>query len=256
MMRISTAISIIITLNLFIIQTIFANIDKPQDTFIVGVQSHNDIAFDGLESKSVCKRMFFDFLLDFAKANNINLEYKKLKKRDRMKGFLNHEVDFRFPDNPYWSAATKRNQEVIYSNPIYYYIEGLFIRSEDVEKLNDLNKIKNIGIIGDIVPWFLHHNVEIQKTKLTQLLKNKLLIKALVSGEIDAAYSDFYWGNFTIKELELEDKIVFAKNLPNINDYYHLSTIKHPEIVEKFNIWARDNIDDLKESIKRCYSKY
>ena len=256
MMRISTAVSIIITLNFLIIQTIFANIDKPQDTFIVGVQSNNDIAFDGYKNKFRCEKIFFDFLLTFAKNNNFNLEYRELNKTDRIHSFLNHDIDFRFPDNPTWSAATKRNQEVIYSDPIYYYVEGLFIRNEDVEKFNHLKDIKKIGIAGDVVPWFLHHNVEIQKMKLVQLPKNRLLMKALLSGEVDAAYSDFYLGDFTINELELENKITFAKNLPNINDYYYLSTIKHPEIVDKFNLWMHDHIHDLKKVIKECHSGY
>jgi hypothetical protein len=222
---------------------VFAQEEQVKKIFIVGVQSNNEFPLYNFDPKIGFEGVFKKFFDNFAKEEGIEFIYKTLPKNQMLKAFLNGDVDFKFPDNPFWSSAIKRSKEVVYSNPVYYYVEGIFTKKE--QKFEGLDKVKSLGVVGEIVPWSLHHDVEARKIKITKSNSCKLLIKELMDGDIEGAYCNYHVANYYIEKFGLEDKIAFSENLPNVNDYYYLATIKHPEIVERFNNWVERNRFDI-----------
>jgi polar amino acid transport system substrate-binding protein len=239
------SIFLLIILNLFIIPNVFANKEQVKDTFIVGVQSNNEYPLYNFNQKDGFEGIFKKVLEDFAIEHKIKFIYKTLPKREMLRAFLDGEIDFRFPDNPFWSSAIKRSKKVIYSEPVHYYIEGIFTRKE--KNFHNLEKIKSLGIVGDVVPWSLYHYLEARKMTITKSNNCKLLIKELIDGDIEAAYCNYHVANYYIEKFALQKTIEFATDLPYVDDYYYLSTIKHSQILTKFNLWIEKNRNKLKK---------
>ena len=244
------SIFLIIILNLFVIQNVFAHKEQVKKIFIVGVQSNNEFPLYHFDQKNGFQGIFHSFLNSFASESGIEFKYKTMHKKEMMQAFLNGEIDFKFPDNPLWSSAIKRSKKVIYSKPIHYYVEGMFTKKD--KNFNNLEKIKSLGIVGEVVPWSLYHYLEARKMTITKSISCKLLIKELIDGDIDAAYCNYHVGNYYIDKFGLNKQVEFAINLPNTDDYYYLSTITHQKILDKFNLWIEKNRD----KIKKEYNKF
>ena len=225
-------ISIIIVI-LAISQNLFAQQEQLKTSYIVGVQSADSSPLYNFNKSHEFGGSLKQKLDLFAAKNHINFIYKLYNKKDALKALINGEIDFRFPDNPFWSSAVKKNHNILYSNPITYYIEGLFVtRHSEIYNPDD---IKTLGVVGGILPWPLHHYTETRKMTLVKSNNCKLLIKKLIDRDIDAAYCNYEVGNYYIKQFNLANDIIFSHNLPMISDYYYLSTIKHQNIIKLFN---------------------
>jgi polar amino acid transport system substrate-binding protein len=243
------SIFLMIILNLLIIPNIFATNAQVKKTFIVGVQSNNEFPLYNFNPKVGFEGIFKKFFDDFAEEEGIKFIYKTLPKNKMLKSFLSGDIDFRFPDNPFWSSAVKRSKNIVYSSSIYYYIEGVFTKKE--QNFSGLDQMKSLGIVGEVVPWSLHHYIEARKITITKSDNCKLLIKELIDGDIEGAYCNYHVANYYIAKFGLQDKIIFAENLPNVDDYYYLATIKHPDLLERFNLWLEKNRVNLTAEYKK-----
>jgi polar amino acid transport system substrate-binding protein len=209
------------------------------ENYVVGVHNLYNFPLNYINNSNDFLGKYRNLLDKFAQDHNLKLTYKPLGKNDLLASFLNSEVDFKFPDNPFWSASRKKHKDVIYSIPISIALEGTFILSSNKNKFNKLNNIKTIGLIGDVISWSMHHDFELYKISTIKDTDCRNLIEKLLDKKIDAIYCNYDVVIDYIKEMNLEDLVYFNTNLPYIDDYYHLSTINHPEIIEKFNTWLK-----------------
>ena len=55
-----------------------------------------------------------------------------------------------------------------------------------------------------------------------------------------------------LEQMGQPDALVFAESLPHTKSAYHLSSLKHPEVIEAFNAWMEQNADTV-QSLKEEY---
>ncbi len=171
----------------------------------------------------------------FAKRGGYTFEYKA---RPVARLFLEYlkmdEFDFKYPDNSCWQIDMKKNKEVIYSQPVVKYLDGVMMLAE--RKGRGVKHLKTIGTIRGFTPWDYLDLIKVGKVDINESNGIIPLIKMTLIERIDGAYI-----NVDIARYQLENSfhkpnaLVFDPDLPHTKSFYHLSSIKHPEIIEEFD---------------------
>lgn len=163
-------------------------------------------------------------------------------------------IDAKFPDNPLWNKELKTNKNIKYSNSVLDYTDGVFILKKHKGKL--LKEIKTMGTISGFTPIPYLKEIESGKIKLEYSSGTTSLLKKLLLDKVDAIYLNKLIGICKLQKLSDGNNAMFDPSLPHSNSQYYLSSYKHPELIDSFNIFLKthkENILKIKyEYIDKC----
>jgi polar amino acid transport system substrate-binding protein len=180
----------------------------------------------------------------FSNKNQLDFHYTPLPIKRLYNYFLNSQtVDFKYPDNPNWNIKNKQGHKVYYSDEITYYVDGTFIHQDQILPLD----IVNLGVIRGFTPEPYLAQILADKIKVTEFSRSDHLLSALNHKRIDAAYMNVDVGKFQRSKSDFNLKVKFCSSLPLTKGSYYISTIKHPELLNKVNEFIRNNSDFIKE---------
>lgn len=194
-------------------------------------------------------------LLDmFAKSKNYTFVYSPYPIKRLYENFLNQKLDFKYPDNPYWSAKQKKYLNIKYSSKVVEYIDGVMVLPKNKNK--DISKLNNLGIVAGFTPFPYLKYIKDGKIKISEVFNyENMLIRALKNRE-DGIYSNIAVSKYYLKNiLNKEDMLVFDENLPHVRNYRYLSSIKYPHIIKEFNVFLKVHKKEI-NSLKRKYNIY
>jgi len=184
-------------------------------------------------------------LLDsFAKDAGYTFIYEPLPVKRLFGLFLNEKYDFKYPDNPKWSKEMKDDKRVIYSDAVTEYIHGVMVKAENVGR--GIGEIKKLGLVLGFTAYEYLEYVKQGKIELIQNRDFSLLFKQTIIGRVDGFYTNIGVAQYKLSEIvDEKELLVFDPLLPYTKDYYFLSTLRHPKIIEQFNSWMRDNTNTV-----------
>lgn len=215
-----------------------------QKRYVIGVE---DLQYYPLWYYDRSKDEYTGFartLLDaFAKSAGYSFEYRPYPIKRLMKTLIRGDIDFKFPDNPYWAQDVKGDAPIAYSEPAIDYIDGVFVRPDHVGKGEQ--SIKTLGSVLGFTPWDWLDKIHAGDVNLKEMPSFDSLIQQAVTGRVDGAYVNAAIVRYHLKVAGREDALVFDRDLPHTQSHYLLSTVKHPDIIEEFNRWMAENQDIL-----------
>lgn len=182
-------------------------------------------------------------LLDaFAKDAGLAFKYEAAPVKRLFQMFVLGKVDFKYPDNAYWSAQQKKGVSIIYSDPVVHYIDGVIVLNKN--KGRGLEKLKVLGTIRGFTPFTYLEDIKSGKITLHENSNYMGLLRMIYKNRVDGAYtnvavSKYYFENDIIEEND-KSALVFDPDLPHTKSTRHFSTIKHPKIIRKFNRWMTE----------------
>jgi polar amino acid transport system substrate-binding protein len=221
---------------IFSISNSYANTKKIEYT--VGVEDYVRYPFQTVENGKYYG-VYRDILDKFAETEGIKFIYKPYKVKELYKNFYEKKFDFKFPDNPVWRAPQKEKYPIVYSNFLTHYIDAIFVRKTDAKKV--INELKTFGIVDDIVLWVLKTKSERGKVELKKANSCAELIVKLKRGDVNGIFCNYDVMKYLLNNSAVKDDIIINLDLPFIDNYFYLSTIMYPEIIDKFNIWISNN---------------
>jgi len=180
-----------------------------------------------------------DLLDMFAKEKHYKFVYKIRPVKRLFYDFVEKlEVDFKYPDNPYWQSDIKKGKNIAYSDSVVRYIDGVVVLAEN--KSMDLSSFRTLGTIRGFTPYPYLDLIAQKKIKLSENSNFISLLKQVLAGRITGAYSNISVARYNIKEhLKKSDEIVFNPTLPHIKDSYFLSSITYPTVITEFNSFLK-----------------
>lgn len=219
-------------------------------TYVIGVEDYTVYPFQYVEDGKYLGK--YRLVLDrFAESEGIKFEYKPYKLAKLYDEFYKGNIDFKFPDNPVWRSLQKTKYQIHYSDFITYYIDGLFVRKSDSK--NTIKELKVFGVASEIVPWVLLKKESKRKIKIVKFSNCGELIPLILMKKIDAIYCNYDVMKYLLKDSVVHDEIIFNSDLPYTDNYVYMSTIKHPELLDKFNKW----LNKSREFVEReTHEKY
>ena len=178
----------------------------------------------------------------WARDRGFQVEYRALPVPRLYASFFGGQVDFKFPDNPNWKKDERAGKAITYSDPVASFVDGTSVRPE--RKGVGADAFKVLGTMGGFTPWAWLDRIKSGKTALSENFNLEALVRQTLAGRVDGVYASVAVINYQLDHvLNQPGALVFDPNLPYSRDNYHLSSIKHPEIVRDFNDWMRKNRD-------------
>ncbi len=220
-----------------------------QTTFVVGVEDLEYFPQYSHRGNTVIG--FGRELLDaFARSRGYHFEYRLYPLgRLSLEAFKYKSLDFKYPDNPAWEPALRKQANVHYSKPVMPYIDGVLVLPE-----NKGRTLKDFKILGTVTGFTPLKYLDLIADKRVSVFQNDSfisLLKQVTLKRVDGAYVNIEVARYQLRDvLRQPDALVFDAGLPHVRDHYYLSSVKHPAIIKEFNDFL-DQEPALYEQIRK-----
>ncbi|SIO33981.1 transporter substrate-binding domain-containing protein [Salinivibrio sp. ES.052] len=203
-------------------------------TYVVGVQSFSQY----YPYSAYSNRNYSGFnreLLDmFANEYHYRFVYKALPLRRLYHRFVDGVVDLKYPDSPDWSPDIKKDSEVIYSDPVVDYIDGVMVIDQHYGQ--PLNTLRTLGTVSGFTPKPYQSRISAGTIRLDESYKYDSLMMKVVSGRVDGGYANIAVAQFYLDQMGFKKGSVrFDDTLPHVKGTRRLSTIHYPKVIKEFN---------------------
>jgi len=186
----------------------------------------------------------------FARKHGYQFIYRPLPIKRLFKLFVEQNgIDFKYPDHYLWQQDIKKDVRVIYSDPVISYIEGIMVLQENINiGIQDLN---HICTVFGFTPWPYQGLIKNGRIIVSETRNIQDALTVVIKSRSQGAYINVAVADYQMEHTLKSSKILeLNTNLPHISDYYHLSTIKYPEVVRALNLFLEKEtttINMLKE---------
>lgn len=229
-----------------------------QSTYVIGVEDLSYYPFY-VNSKGDYQGFARDLLDAFANHKKVRFIYQAMTPEALFKALLNKEIDFKFPDNPYWQGDAKQGHDIYYSLGVMNYTDGALVLwpKENVT----IQDIKILGTINAFTPFAYLDLINSEKLTVIEYLSLDELVKAILHRKVDAGYfnvlmAKHFVANISLSTLlDVKDKIdikldrpiiEFHPDLPHTSSEYFLSSSKHENLINDFNEFLNANPELMK----------
>ena len=165
--------------------------------------------------------------------------------------FAKGNVDLKFPDNPLWSASLPTQVKVFYSQPVFQINETLLVIKQESGEIakQDIDKVGTI--LGFSLPGIAEPvaNNEFETVKTKEV---EQLIHMLVSDRVQGVYFNESVAMKITQKMYPNKQLAQHSQYPPFQYAYHLSSIKHPELIEAFNSFLISHA----EQVAKIRSRY
>ncbi|MDD1793712.1 transporter substrate-binding domain-containing protein [Enterovibrio sp. ZSDZ42] len=209
-------------------------------TFTIGVQPFPDYSPYSSYQNGDYQGFNRELLDAFAEKNGYHFEYQALPLKRLYRSLLSGSIDAKYPDNPRWSQNLKEGHEVVYSEPVVSFVDGIVMLDQDHN--NPREDLRNIGMISGFTPWPFLSDIQAKKINVFEAGDMDALIKMLLTKRIDGIYTNTAVIRLRLLKYPPNAPIMsLNRHLPFLSGTRHLSSTQHPELVVQFNQFLVDN---------------
>lgn len=171
-------------------------------------------------------------LLDlFARRSGIRLVYQVRPVKRLVGEFVAGQVDFMFPDNPRWDAVAKQGKAVVYSQPAVTFQDAVMVLPDHAGR-----KLRSLGIVHGFTAWKFLPDISAGRLSLQEAPGPKNLVDMALLGRVDGVNLAQQVAQYHLKGMSKPGALVPDLSLmPQVNSQYHLSSIRHPDIIQRFD---------------------
>ena len=221
------------------------------ETLVIGVEDNQYLPHYSYENNEY--QGFGRAVLDaFFSSMKHDYRYRALPVARLFRSFVSREVDFKYPDNPLWSADLKAGLDIAYSAPVAATIDGV-----SVLPTNQNRRADDIRILATVRGFTAPNWLERIQSGQVILAENSSLSRAIqqtLMGRVDGTYANIDVVEYLLRrELGQPQALVFEPALPHTRTYYYLSSIKYPDIITRFTAWMENNPVVI-EQLRKRYS--
>lgn len=191
-----------------------------------------------------------DLLDAFAESLGCHFIYRPLPVKRTDGGFLSGTLDFRFPDNPAWNTELKKDFHIAYSAPVIDFTDGMLVLPQHLGR--GQAALRELGILLGFTPANYVQSVKTGEIALRQVQSTEALLRMGLIGRVDAVYLNPVVARRALAAMGRAEALRFDPELPHYTDYYYLSSLKHPQMLDRFNAFLREN-GELQQALRRKY---
>lgn len=168
----------------------------------------------------------------FALSEQVKLVYLPMQRLRAIELLKEDHIQLLYPDDYSWHSDAKKGLSLTYSEAAVKNEIGFFLH-----KRCDPNvEVKKVGaLLGWVLPFY-QQQIEEGTIEVLHFATIEQLLEASVQGEIDSIYSERqFLENYIASTAPRYDAIGFCEKLPSVIGDLRLSTLRHPELTERFN---------------------
>ncbi len=176
--------------------TFFPNgIFAEEKSYVIGVENVDHLPYYKGEKGQY--EGFSRVLLDrFAEKRHYRFKYRPLPIKRLFKYFVKQKVDFKYPDNPGWSADMKKGKNIRYSTPAVSVVSGVMVLPEN--RTRPPEKFKKLGCMMGYTPSAYMDLIRAGKVKKVEAAATDFagLLKMARLKRVDGVYITVDVGNY------------------------------------------------------------
>ena len=168
----------------------------------------------------------------FAKEYGYRFSFQPLPVK-RLYHELDNLVDFIYPDNPNWTSLQRVEGQRLFSEPVIHNLGTTMVRPE--QQHITLADFRTLAVIHGFTPtaWLKLRNE--YRFKLYEVPNAVSAINLVIKGQLDGADVEYSVAQHILRSQQQEGALVAATQLPRTRVSFHLSTVRHPEVLQQFN---------------------
>ena len=191
-----------------------------------------------------------DLLDAFAESADLSVTYRIVPFSRLLNLNQERKIDLQFADNPYWAPERKNGLPVHYSDPIIGYTDGVYVAPQFLGQ--GIGHIRVLGTVVAFTPYRWLDRIREGKVQLTENPSLTGLIRQGLAGRVDGVYANVDVVRQLLHDMGRDGALVYDPSLPHTTSAYHVSSIKRPDLVERFDQWMRDD----SATVARLAAKY
>ncbi|WP_238474423.1 substrate-binding periplasmic protein [Pseudomonas cavernae] len=221
------------------------------ESYVVGVEKAEFEPYFTVDQQGSYRGFSRDLLDLFARDAGIELTYKPVEPANLLDELLTGRVDLKYPDSPYWAKDLKAGRNLSYSGDIVAFIDGVMVAPSRLGK--NIQLLKRLAVVKGWTPE--QYREAIGSGHITRVDNGSLreLIRGTLKQQADGAYYNvevaIHYLNYRSSS---PNALVFDPSLPYSRGTYQLSTLKHPQLVERFNRFLGEHRQEV-EALKSKY---
>lgn len=230
---------------------LFANIGLAYtQEFIIGVEEVSYYPLYDFSATDTNKPSFSkDLLTAFFEQHNYSYRFIAFPIKRFNKWYVEKGIDFKFPDNVRWRDDKENKLNITFSQSVVKLMAGTYVLKSNAKYKRD--DIKKLATILGFVPTLWFDKVESKELKLIEDNSPYGIVKHMLHGNVDATNIDANVIRYNLKLLANPEAIILNTNIKHEVYSYHLSSIKHPEIIKQFDDFLQNNPSLLQQLKKK-----
>lgn len=228
---------------------LFMSAHAHAQTFIVGVEKQSYYPYY-YHQEGELRGYGRDILDAFAKSQGYTFIYKAMAVDDLFKQLISRQVDFKFPDNPYWQYQFKAGVRIAYSEPVNPYIDGVSVLS--TRKGLGIHELYRLGVLKGFTPLNYEYLASVGKVHFVERNTILELITLALDNKIDGVYGNIRTVSYQSSQLlNDKDRLVWDPILPYTAQSYRLSTAARPRMIKEFDAYLKREARFIKATQKK-----
>jgi polar amino acid transport system substrate-binding protein len=202
-----------------------------QPHFIVGTEDINfypHYDFTHAESTGFANEV----LQLFAAEYGYKLTFQPLPVK-RLYHELDNLVDFIYPDNPNWAQLQTADNRRLFSEPLIYNLGTTMVLPQ--HKQIPLSQFRTLAVIHGFTPTAWLNLRSEYRFKLYEVPNAVTALNLVLKGQLDGADVEYNVAQHILRSQQQEGALVAAQQLPMTRVGFHLSTSRHPQVLQQFN---------------------
>lgn len=191
-----------------------------------------------------------DVLRLFAEEYGYQFSFQPLPVK-RLYHELDNLVDFIYPDNPNWAKFQGSQQQRLFSEPLVQNWGTTLVLPKN--KQLELAQVRTLAVIHGFTPVAWLALKPDNKFKFYEVPNAVTAINMVLKGQLDAADVEYHVARHILARQQQSDALVVADKLPMTRVNFHLSTIRHPQVLAQFNQFLLTHQNEIAQ-IKAGYN--
>lgn len=214
------------------------------ETYVVGVEQADFEPYFTVDAQGEYRGFARELLDAFARDAGIELRYQPVAPARLLDALLAGKVDLKYPDSPSWAKEAKAGRSVVYSAATADFIDGVLVAP--LQKGKGIGQLKRLAVVDGWTPE--QYREPIDSGHLARVPAGDLreLIRTTLKKQADGGYYNVEVAIHTLNyRSSSTNALVFDPALPYSRGTYHLSSVRQPQLLARFDRFLQEHPDTL-----------
>lgn len=219
---------------LCLLSTVLMSPNVLAQTYVVGVEDLPFAPHYSLDADGQYRGFAREVLDAFAADSGVSLSYKALPVDQLLPALQRGEIDFKYPDSPYWAGAQKAGMALHYSRAVVDYVDGVLVAPQ--RQGMALESIHRLAMMQGWTPRGYESSIDSGQIQLSYSDDLRQMIRQALKQDTDGAYFNVVVATHYLDNIRARPgALVFDPRLPHTRGSFHLSSQRHPQLIARFD---------------------
>ncbi|MCH2342006.1 transporter substrate-binding domain-containing protein [Pseudomonas sp. NPDC047963] len=210
-----------------------------ETTYVVGVEQADFLPHYRGDEKGNYQGFGRELLDNFVAHTGVSLTLRVMPADALLPALLAGEIDAKYPDSPTWSTQAKAGALLQYSLPVVNYVDGVMVLPRRVGL--GINQLRRLAIVDGWTPRGYEDRIGTNQISLVGSKELPHMVRQTLLKDTDGAYYNVVVAAYYLNNIRAKPgALTFDAGLPHTRGTYHLSSMGHPELIERFDRFLAD----------------